>query len=74
MHFLYICHAKSSYEVLNMLSPDTHFGTDFKLIANATGFLCSCILPVVPLYLGYVVDVVDVDVVDAVDVDVVMST
>ena len=29
--------------------PDTYFGTDFRLSANATGLLCNSILPVVTL-------------------------
>ena len=31
------------------VSPDTHFGTDFRLIVSATGLLCNSILPVVTL-------------------------
>ena len=32
-----------------LFSPDTYFGTDFRLSVNATGLLCNSILPVVTL-------------------------
>ena len=42
---------KNSTWICFSILPDTHIGTDFRLLGNATGFLCNLILPVVTLYI-----------------------
>ena len=51
MHFAeFRCaRSKSGVPEANLFSPDTYFGTDFRLSVNATGLLCNSILPVVTL-------------------------